>query len=35
LHCLTLFVPWQNIPHCRPNLAFASLLSNKWDTILW
>jgi len=24
----------KHIPHCRPNLAFASLLTNKWDTIL-
>ena len=25
----------KEIPHCRPNLAFASLLTNKWDSILW
>lgn len=25
----------KEMPHCRPNLAFASLLTNKWDSILW
>ena len=25
----------KHIPHCQPNTAFASLLTNKFDSILW
>jgi len=35
--CLIAFVLIyiKEIPHCRPDTSFASLLANKWDTILW
>jgi hypothetical protein len=35
--CLIAFVLIfiKEIPHCRPDTSFASMLTNRWDTILW